>query len=211
MSSDNVGVAAFDFDGTLVDGDSLPRYLSQLLGPRRFGAALGRSVPAMLSGYRGSGRDGAKAALLERSVAGVPVAHATTVGERFAAQLASEIRPEMVERLAWHHDAGHRTVLVSASLALYLEPFGKLIGFDDVICTRLEVGPEGLLTGRLQGENVRAEQKALQLGRLLGSEQVTMWAYGDSRGDREMLAMADHPTRVRRVGRRRQLGLNGRS
>lgn len=211
MSSDNLGVAAFDFDGTLVDGDSLPRYLSQLLGRRRFGAALGRSVPAMLSGYRGAGRDGAKAALLARSVAGVPVVHAANVGERFAAQLAGEIRPEMVDRLAWHHAAGHRTVLVSASLALYLEPFGKLAGFDDVICTRLEVGPEGLLTGRLRGENVRAEQKALQLGRLLGSEQVTVWAYGDSRGDREMLAMADHPTRVRRVGRRRQLGLNGRS
>lgn len=201
VSSDPRGVAAFDFDGTLVAGDSLPRYLSLLLGRRRFVNLLSRAAPAMLSAYRRSGRDGAKAALLSRAVAGVAVTHAATVGETFAAQLATEVRPRMLERLAWHAGEGHRTVLVSASLALYLEPFGKLVGLDDVIATRLEVGPEGLLTGRLLGENVRAAQKALLLGRLLGSDPVTVWAYGDSRGDREMLAMADFPTLLRRRGR----------
>jgi len=205
------GLAAFDFDGTLVPGDSLPRYLSLLLGRDRFAGVLGRALPAMFSRYRSTGRDGAKAALLARAVAGVPVAHAAQVAERFASQLAGEIRPEMVERLAWHNREGHRTVLVSASLALYLEPFGRLTGFDHAIATKLEVGPEGLLTGRLLGENVRAAQKALLLGRLVGSEPVTLWAYGDSRGDREMLAMADHPTLLRRVGKRRQLALLSRS
>jgi HAD superfamily phosphoserine phosphatase-like hydrolase len=117
----------------------------------------------------------------------------------------------MAERLAWHRDEGHRTIIVSASLALYLEPFGRLAGFDDVIATRLEVGPAELLTGRILGENVRAAQKALLLGRLLGSDPVTVWAYGDSRGDREMLAMADHPMLLKRVGRRRQLGVLGRT
>ena len=189
----------------------MPRYLSLLLGRDRFAGVLGRSVPAMFSGYRSGGRDAAKAALLARAVAGVRVTDAADAGERLASRLAGEIRPEMVERLAWHAEAGHRTVLVSASLALYLEPFGKLAGFDDVIATRLEVGPEGLLTGRLLGENVRAAQKALLLERLLGTEPATVWAYGDSRGDREMLAMADHPTLLRRVGRRRQLSVTGRS
>ena len=212
MSSDDPastpkGVAAFDFDGTLVPGDSLPRYLSLLLGRDRFAAVLGRAVPAMLSGYRSGGRDAAKSALLSRAVAGVSAPLAAEVGERFASRLATEVRPEMAERLAWHRSEGHRVVLVSASLALYLEPFGTLIGFDDVIATRLEVGPAELLTGRLLGENVRAAQKALLLGRLIGSDPVTVWAYGDSRGDREMLAMADHPTLLqpgvaRRLGRR---------
>jgi phosphatidylglycerophosphatase C len=211
VSHQAAGVAAFDFDGTLVPGDSLPRYLSMLLGRERFARVMGRSMPAMLSAYRSGGRDNAKAALLARAVAGVPVVHAAQVGDRFAERLAGEIRPEMAERLAWHTREGHRTVLVSASLALYLEPFGKLAGFDDVIATKLEVGPEGLLTGKLLGENVRAAQKALLLGRLLGPEPVTVWAYGDSRGDREMLAMADHPTLLRRVGKRRQLSLLTRS
>ena len=37
---------------------------------------------------------------------------------------------------------------------------------------------------------------------VLGAGPVELWAYGDSAGDREMLAMADHPTR-RRPRRRR--------
>ena len=165
----------------------------------------------MFSGYRSGGRDSAKAALLESAVAGVPAARAVTVGERFASRLVGHIRPTMIERVAWHQEQGHRTVLVSASLAFYLEPFGELTGFDDVIATRLEVGPGELLTGRILGENVRAAQKALLLERLLGSEPATVWAYGDSRGDREMLAMADHPTLLRRVGRRRQLSILART
>ena len=207
MSSGIRGVAAFDFDGTLVPGDSLPRYLSLLVGRTRFAAVLGRAAPAMFSGYRRAGRDGAKAALLCRATAGVPASDAADVAERFASRLAGEIRPNMAERLAWHQSQGHRTVIVSASLALYLEPFGRLTGFDDVLATRLEVDPAGRLTGALLGDNVRAAQKAMLLERLLGPEPVTVWAYGDSRGDREMLAMADHPTLLRRIGRRRQLAV----
>lgn len=211
VSSEPRGVAAFDFDGTLIAGDSLPRYLSMLLGRDRFAGVLGKAAPAMLSGYRSGGRDAAKAALLERAVAGVVAMRAAEVGQRFGSRLVGDLRPEMADRLAWHQALGHRTVLVSASLALYLEPFGKLVGFDDVIATRLEVGPSELLTGRILGENVRAAQKALLLERLLGSDPVTVWAYGDSRGDREMLAMADHPMLLRRVGRRRQLAVIGRT
>ena len=211
MSSEPRGVAAFDFDGTLVPGDSLPRFLSLLLGRNHFAEVLGRAAPAMFSGYRRAGRDGSKAVLLGRAVAGVPAARAAEVGERFASRLVGQIRPTMVERLAWHREQGHQIVLVSASLALYLEPFGELTGFDDVIATRLEVGPGDLLTGRIHGDNVRAGQKALLLSRLLGADPVTVWAYGDSRGDREMLAMADHPTLLRRLGRRRQLSIIART
>ncbi|HVA73411.1 MAG TPA: HAD-IB family hydrolase [Acidimicrobiales bacterium] len=202
MTAPREGVAAFDFDGTLVPGDSLPRYLARLLGRRRFASTLSACSPAMLAGYRSSGRDGAKAALLMRAVAGVEAARAAEVGESLSRVLAREVRPAMAERLVWHRDQGHRLVLVSASLGLYLQPFGRLTGFDEVIATALEVGPDGLLTGRIHGANVRAAQKAVLLKELLGADPVTVWAYGDSRGDRELLAMADHPTLL---GRRRRL------
>jgi phosphoserine phosphatase len=32
----------------------------------------------------------------------------------------------------------------------------------------------------------------------VGGAATELWAYGDSAGDRELLAMADHPTRVGR-------------
>lgn len=195
------GIAAFDFDGTLVPGDSLPRYLSRLIGRARLASVLSASGPAMLAGYRLAGRDGAKAALLLRAVAGIEAERAVEVGESFATVLAGQIRPSMAERIAWHRDEGHNLVLVSASLGLYLKPFGRLTGFDEVIATALEVDSEGRLTGRILGANVRAEQKAVLLRELIGDAPATLWAYGDSRGDREMLAMADHATLL---GRRRQ-------
>lgn len=198
MTGPRPGVAAFDFDGTLVGGDSLPRFLRRVLGTAGFARALARSIPAMTGAYPRSGRDGSKAALLSRAVAGLDAERVAAAGVDFAAGLAADIRPDMIEILDWHRTQGHRRILVSASLAIYLEPFGALAGFDQVIATRLEVGADGRLTGRIDGVNVRAAEKALRLGALIGTDPVRLWAYGDSRGDREMLAMADHPVLVRR-------------
>jgi phosphatidylglycerophosphatase C len=189
------GVAAFDFDGTLVLGDSLPWFLSRVLGRARLARVLSTTAPAMAQAYRHSGRDGAKVALLGRALAGLDASEVARAGEGFGAVLARRIRRPMRERLAWHDDRGHTRILVSASLAVYLEPFGRLTGFDHVIATALEVDETGQLTGRLEGRNVRAQQKALRLAAVLPTP-VELWAYGDSAGDREMLAMADHPVLV---------------
>ena len=193
MTGPAPGVAAFDFDGTLVRGDSLPRFLVRLLGRARFSLVLARSAPGMLVGYVRGGRDASKAALLAGAVAGIPASRAQAAGEEFADVLAGRVRRPMEDAIRWHRDQGHQLIVVSASLALYLEPFGRRRGFDRVIATRLEVGDDGRLTGRMSGANVRAEQKAIRLAQAIGAEPVEVWAYGDSAGDREMLAMADHP------------------
>jgi phosphatidylglycerophosphatase C len=152
----------------------------------------------MARSYQLSGRDEAKAALLRRAVRGVEVEEAHRLGARFGAELVSKIRPDVAERLEWHRRAGHRLVLISASLSLYLEPFGHELGFDDVIATRLEEDG-GYLTGRIDGRNVRAAEKAARLRTLLGPDIAELWAYGDSAGDRQLLEMADHPTWIRRT------------
>ena len=70
------------------------------------------------------------------------------------------------------------------------------LGPDHVISCSLETDPAGLVTGRLLGGNVRGPEKANRLRAWLGGDSVELWAYGDSSGDDELLAMADHPTRV---------------
>lgn len=193
------GVAAFDFDGTLVGGDSLLPFLRVVLGGRA-PAAFATAAPRMAAAYRHGGRDAAKAALLSRLLAGVPAAPVDTAGAAYGRRLATRVRPAMRTCLEDHRRAGHRLVLVSASLATYLEPFAAEVGIPEVIATRLEVGAGGLLTGRLLGANVRGEEKAARLRALLGDGEVELWAYGNSDGDRAMLAMADHPCLVRRGG-----------
>ena len=71
------------------------------------------------------------------------------------------------------------------------------------------MGSDGLLTGEMVGPNVRGEEKAVRLRRWLGDDVPEMiWAYGNSSGDTELLAMADVPVWV--AGRRRAQEANDR-
>lgn len=193
-------VAVFDFDGTLVPGDSLLPFLVHLVGGATLARAMGRRGPAIAAAYRRDGRNGAKAAVLAATVTGMPAAAADAAGERFALRLLRRVRPEMARTVAAHRARGHRLVLVSASLAVYLEPFAAASGFSDVLATRLAVRPDGTLSGALEGANVRGPEKARRLRQLLGEAPAEVWAYGDSAGDAELLGMADHPVWVGRRG-----------
>ena len=176
-------------------------FLIRLVGRRALGRAFAVPGPEMLMAFARGSRDATKAAVLARLLAGYPHQRFEQIGLAYAEQLAPQIRPAMVERVAWHRARGHRLVIVSASLEVYLAPLGRQLGFDRVLATRLEVGDDGRLTGRLQGSNVRRAEKSVRLRAWLCEELAgrphELWAYGDSAGDRELLAMADHPVRVR--------------
>jgi HAD superfamily hydrolase (TIGR01490 family) len=101
----------------------------------------------------------------------------------------------MLERLAWHRAEGHRIVIVSASLDSYLVPLAPRLGVDDVLSCSLGADA-GVLDGTLVGGNVRGPEKVRRLQQWLDGEAVELWAYGDSAGDDELLALADHPTRI---------------
>jgi HAD superfamily hydrolase (TIGR01490 family) len=124
----------------------------------------------------------------------------------------------MVEQIAWHRAAGHELVIVSAGLETYLRPFAAALGFDHVIAVAMEVGESGHLTGAMVGPNVRGPEKAHRLSRWLGDDRPElMWAYGNSNGDRELLAMADVPvwvagaSRAKRDTTARPIGAGGRA
>ncbi len=87
-------------------------------------------------------------------------------------------------------------MIVSASLETYLLPLAPRLGVDHVIACTPEVDRRDVLTGELVGGNVRGPEKVRRLEAWLGEGPVELWAYGDSSGDDELLARADHPTRV---------------
>ncbi len=89
-------------------------------------------------------------------------------------------------------------MFVSASFEVYLREIGRRIGADAVLGTRLEVDRSGRCTGHLDGPNCRGPEKEARLRRWLADNDLTgvpVWAYGDSSGDDQLLAMADHPMR----------------
>ena len=194
-------VAAFDFDGTMVPGDSLIPFVWRSAGPARFLRAALRHGPRILAatGLKMGSRDAAKEAFLRSTFRGRSLAGVRKDAEAFAAVVEARIDPASLARVAWHRDQGHELVLVSASLELYLEPLARKLGFDAVLASRLVVDDD-VLTGDLDGPNVRAHEKVVRLRRWLGGDRCELWAYGDSDGDRELLALADHGFRVPRRG-----------
>jgi phosphatidylglycerophosphatase C len=196
-------IAAFDFDGTLTRRDTVLPFLVRVCGRAKVARAVARVAPsagrARFSRAVGElhHRDVTKAAILRDLLAGQDAARLARHGEAYAETLSGLLRPAMVRQLQWHRDEGHEIVIVSASLAAYLEPFAASSGVGHVIGVELETGPDGMLTGALRGPNVRGPEKATRLRAWLdGDEPEAMWAYGNSSGDRELLEMATHPVWV---------------
>ena len=67
-------------------------------------------------------------------------------------------------------------------------------GFEAVLASRLEVTPDGVITGNLAGKNCWGPEKKRRLLEYLGEEKPSsLYVYGDSLGDADILAIADHP------------------
>jgi phosphatidylglycerophosphatase C len=200
-------VAAFDFDGTLTRRDSLVPFLARVCGWPRVLMALAVVAPryALVLAGRGD-RDRTKEHLLTRCLRGRSHDRVVAMGAAYGADLARDrIEQSVRRRVLWHRAQGHDVFIVSASLDVYLDTVGRMLDAKTVLCTRLEVDERGLCTGRMLDGNCRGAGKAERLREHLGDGPTELWAYGDSEGDREMFAMADHVVRLRR-GRLREDG-----
>lgn len=192
-------VAAFDVDGTLTVRDCVRPFLVRVGGWGGVAAALARRPVATIGATARRDRDAIKELVVGGVLRGRAVSQVEALGEEFAEQVHSGwLRNDTVERLRWHQRMGHRIVLVSASLSPYLRPLGRRLGVDDVLCAEPRREGDRFADG-LEGANCRAAEKVRRLDAWLRSrslEDATIWAYGDSAGDRELLERADHPLLV---------------
>jgi len=191
-------VAAFDVDGTLTTGDCVTPFLRRAAG-RRLWTTLLRHPLAVGASLVRRDRDRLKE-LACSALAGSDGAKIDALGAAFAGEVEDgRLRDDTLARLRRHRELGHTVLLASASLDPYLMPLGASLGVDGVVCTILERGADGRLTGSLVGPNCRGAEKARRVEAWLsehGLEKAELWAYGDSAGDDELLARADHPLRV---------------
>ena len=189
-------VAAFDFDGTITYRDSFPAFLFYAVGPVQAIWKFFLSAPFLIGfALKLVSRQKAKEGVLTRFFKGWPEEKLAQIGERFAREkIPKTIRPEALKRLKWHQERGDCLALVSASVDIYLKPWGKSMGFDHILTSRVEVDRDGKVTGFLIGSNCRREEKVRRLEESIGpTEEYELFAYGDSDGDHELLEAADHP------------------
>ncbi|HET9088774.1 MAG TPA: HAD-IB family hydrolase [Acidimicrobiales bacterium] len=200
-------VAAFDLDGTLTEGGSVFKWLAHVAGRRAtYGAAARLAVPLAIGGLRsGPTADRVKERLFRALLTGRDAAEVVDESRIFAHEhLESKVRPLTHERLRWHLAQGHDVVLVSASPEIYVRVVADEVRAHGALGTRLAVDPLGHLTGGYLGLNCRGEEKMRRLREWIeerhGTDDVSIYAYGNSRGDRRMLRGATHPYNVGRLG-----------
>jgi len=187
-------IVAFDFDGTLTVRDSFTAFLRWRAGPVRYLAGFVRLAPAALAYLVHRDRGRIKAAAAREYLSGVPrrdlAAEAGEFAERFAPSL---LRPDAVAAWERWRREPVRLVIVTASPELTVAPFAEALGADGLLGTRLAFDAQDRVTGAFEGLNCRGPEKVERLTAAFGPNLRLRAAYGDTAGDREMLAMAEEP------------------
>jgi phosphatidylglycerophosphatase C len=185
-------IVAFDFDGTLTVRDSFTAFLKWGGGPRRHALGLLRLTPAALAYLVHRDRGRIKAAAVREFLRGVSRAQLEADARDFAERFSrSLLRPDAVDAWKRWRSDHVRLVIVTASPDLVVAPFARALGADALIATELAFDGQDRITGAFATPNCRGPEKVTRLKAAFGPDLELKAAYGDTGGDKEMLAMAE--------------------
>ena len=187
-------IYAFDFDGTLTTKDTLLEFIRFAKGSgQMFCGFLLFSPLLILMKLHLFPNWKVKQKIFSYFFKGMKIDDFNALCTRFAERNKHLLRPAGIEKVKQAIAEEHTTVLIiSASIDNWVRPF-----FDEidkkiqVLGTQIET-KEGRLTGQFTSKNCYGEEKVNRLTALYPHrEAYYLIAFGDSRGDKELLAFAD--------------------
>lgn len=188
-------IVCFDFDGTLTTRDTLLLFIRFACGRRAFLWGLLCFAPLlMLMKLRLYHNGKTKQKLFSHFFRGWTIDDFNDICQHFSDSYRHILRPQTVEALRQAQQNGTSVFIVSASIVNWVQPF-----FPDVrvVGTQIEV-QNGVLTGRFLTPNCYGPEKVRRMTDIIGDRSsFYITAYGDSRGDREMLQWADEGIKVK--------------
>ncbi|OUX36978.1 MAG: hypothetical protein CBE33_04220 [Candidatus Pelagibacter sp. TMED273] len=190
-NSSNI-LALFDFDGTITNKDSLFDFIIYSKGLLSFIIGIFLLFPFLLLYKLNLLRnDKAKEMVLRYFFKNTSQLNFTKVAEEYSLNRIDKItRTKAIEKLNFHKVNGHKVVIVSASIDSWIRPWCIKNQFD-LVATKLEV-KNGYLTGNLLTKNCYGPEKVIRIKEIYNLENYKyIYAYGDSRGDNEMLEIAN--------------------
>ena len=187
-------IAVFDFDGTITTKDSYIEFIIHCFG--KFKTYLGflfLSPVILLYKIRIVSNDFAKEITFTYFFKGMEVFHFLDKCDSFKYKISVILKNEALNKIAFHQSEGHQLVIVSASMEDWIRPWAMENHFVDVIGTQPEI-INNKLTGKFATKNCYGIQKVIRLKKKISQlDQKTLHAYGDSKGDKELLKIADFP------------------
>jgi phosphatidylglycerophosphatase C len=188
-------LALFDFDGTLTKQDSFPAFLKFAVGKRKFWWGMFLISPFLVLYFlRLIPNHVAKMIVLRYFLEGWSIDQLERTGKEFSEKIIPNIlRRSGMEKLQWHKEQGHRIILITASVDWWIKPWADEQGVE-LICTRMKQ-VSGVFTGEYETPNCYGAEKVRRLKtRIQGLDLFEdIYAYGDSKGDKEMLSIAKYP------------------
>lgn len=186
-------LALFDFDGTITTGDSYAGLLRYIVGDLRFVAGVAALSPVLLGFKLGLVPNWRAKPLVTRwFLRGLKKEEFEQYARNFVKERLNQmVRPAALQKILWHLGQQHRVIVVSASFEDYLKFWCEQHQLE-LIGTRLE-WVDGRITGKFASKNCYGPEKVVRIKDFLKIEDYDeIYAYGDSRGDKEMLEIADH-------------------
>jgi fatty acyl-CoA reductase len=194
-------LAVFDLHGTVAAANLLEHYVWVELaqGPHKALGELGGMVGHSAMYLQAEQRDrGDFIRSFMRRYAGTDeAALRELVNTKVAPLLRSRVHAEAVAQIQAHRAAGHRTVLVTGQIDVFVEPVAHL--FDEVVAGSMEKDDDGRWTGHLATSPLVDEARATWLRRYArdhGMDLAHSYGYGDTYADRPWLELLGHPTVV---------------
>lgn len=186
------GIAFFDFDGTITKSDTFFWFIYHAVGFKRFFYKTLLLLPTlMLYKLRIISNSKAKEKVFGAFFGGWECEQFRKKAEEYSLGVMPKlIRKEAHRKIRWHFENHHEVVIVSASIEDWILPWARAKGIK-VISTKAEIEGDSL-TGKFATPNCYGPEKA---NRIQAEYDLNLFdhvfAYGDSRGDREMIALAD--------------------
>ncbi|MCE3291055.1 MAG: family hydrolase [Caulobacter sp.] len=173
-----LGMVAFDFDGTMTVKDSFTAFLKWRAGSLRYTIGCLKLTPQIVVYLFDRNRGKLKAAAVREFLKG-------------SRQEQLQERPDAVDTWRRWRTKGAKTIIVTASPDFVVAPFARGLGADGLIGTELAYDADGRCLGVFAGQNCRGPEKVRRLKEVYGEDLRLTAAYGDTAGDKEMLAIAD--------------------
>ena len=190
-------IVTFDFDGTLTTKDTLLVFIRYACGFWAFVVGFLRYSPLLVLMKLGLYPNyKVKQKVFSYFFKGMKLEVFDTLCQRFAQDNHHLLRPQGIEAMNQAFSDGAEVMIVSASIDNWVKPFFENLSNQNnrsilILGTQIEV-KDGLLSGRFLTKNCYGQEKVNRIMALYPHrENYHLTAYGDSRGDKELLAFAD--------------------
>jgi len=194
-------IAAFDFENTIIASNVVFSYAwlaTKNLGPTGRFKLLAKTLaegPSLLALDKRDRADFLRH--FYRRYEGASVEEMEELGPQLLKEhILTKAYPAALRRILKHRELGHRTLLVTGSLDIVVEPMKPL--FDDIICAEMSI-KDGKYTGELKSVPPTGEVRAQELrdyAEKHGFDLAESVAYADASADLPLLEAVGFPVAV---------------